>query len=192
MIRGDLFMFDLATGEHFNSSATPSNQAERPARSSIRLQSASEESVLRFFHGLTTDERIGRFGSPATDHTIRAWRSRINRSNYFAVSFEQGRQMIGLVELFGAKVSGWHRPELALTVRGQRDTSAIRLQLLEIGLIAARERGARDVFVAFNSLETCMRAIVRHYAGRFDRETDTAVVPCDFVPVDGVSSWCAV
>jgi hypothetical protein len=30
---------------------------------------------------------------------------------------------------------------------------------------------------------------VRQYGGRFDPETDTAVVPCDFVPVDGVSSW---
>jgi hypothetical protein len=185
-------MFDLATGEHFNPSATPSNQAERPARSSIRLQSASEESVLRFFHGLTTDERIGRFGSPATDDTIRAWRSSIDRSNYFAMSQEQAHQMVGLVELFGTKASGWHRPELALSVRRQKDVSAIRLHLLEIGLIAARERGARDVFVAFNPLETCMYAIVRQYAGRFDRETDTAVVPCDFVPVDGVSAWCAV
>jgi hypothetical protein len=99
--------------------------------------------------------------------------------------------MVGLVELFGANATGWQRPELALTVRSQRDTSAIRIHLLEIGLIAARERGARDVFVAFNSFETYMRAIVRQYGARFDQGTDTAGVPCDFVPVDGVSSWCA-
>jgi hypothetical protein len=164
-------MFDLATGEHFDSSATPSNQAERPAGSSIRLQSASEESVLRFFHGLTIDERIGRFGSPATDDKIRAWRSSIDRNNYCAVSLAQGHHMVGLMELFGDKASGWQRPELALSVRRQRDTSAIRLHLVEIGLIAARERGARDVFVAFNSLETCMRAIVRQYGGLTRRQT---------------------
>ena len=98
---------------------------------------------------LTTDERIARFGSPATNDTIRAWRCKIDRSNYFAVSHEQGYHMVGLVELFGDKASGWQRPELALSVRRPRDTSAIRLHLLEIGLIAARERGARDVFVAF-------------------------------------------
>jgi hypothetical protein len=182
-------MFDHETGEHFDSSVTPSSQPERPASSSIRLQNASEESVLRFFLELTTDERIVRFGSPATDDTIRAWRSTIDRSNYFAVSQVQGHQMVGLVELFGGKASGWQRPELALSVRRQRNTSAICLHLLEIGLIAAREHGARDVFVALNSLETCMRSIVRQYGGRFDPETDMAVVPCDFVPVDGLSSW---
>jgi hypothetical protein len=182
-------MFDLETGEQLDSSVTPSNQPERPVSSSIRLQNASEDSVLRFLLDLTIDERIARFGSPATDDTIRAWRCKIDRSNYFAVSHEQGHHMVGLVELFGDKASGWQRPELALSVRRQRDTSTIRLHLLEIGLIAARERGARDVFVAFNSLETCMRAIVRQYGGRLDQETDTAVVPCDFVPVDGVSSW---
>ena len=182
-------MLVLETGEQLDSSVTPSSQPERPASSSIRLQSASEESALRFFLDLTTDERIARFGSPATDDTIHAWRSSIDRINYCAVSLAQGHQMLGLVELFGDKVSGWQRPELALSVRKQRDTSAIRLHLLEIGLIAAHARGARDVFVAVNTLETCMRAIVRQYGGRFDQETDTAVVPCDFVAVDGVSSW---
>ena len=182
-------MIDLATGEQFDSFVTPSNQPERRRSSSIRLQNASEESVLRFFLDLSTDERIARFSSPVTDDTIRAWRSSIDRDNYFAMSHEQGHHMVGLVELFGAKTSGWQRPELALSVCRQRDTSAIRLHLLEIGLIAAHERGAREVFVAFNSLETCMHAIVRQYCGRLDQETDTAVVPCDFVPVDGVSSW---
>jgi hypothetical protein len=184
-------MFAVETSEQFDSSVTPSNQPEPSVSSSIRLQNASEESVLRFFLDLTTEERIARFGSPATDDTIRAWRSRIDRSNYFAVRHEQGHHMVGLVELFGANATGWQRPELALTVRSQRDTSAIRIHLLEIGLIAARERGARDVFVAFNSFETYMRAIVRQYGARFDQGTDTAGVPCDFVPVDGVSSWCA-
>jgi hypothetical protein len=65
------------------------------------------------------------------------------------------------VELFGAKASGWQRPELALSVRRQRDTSAIRLHLLEIGLIAASERGARDVYFAFNFSENSMLAIAR-------------------------------
>jgi hypothetical protein len=183
-------MFDHETGEHFDWSVTPSNKPERPASSSIRLQNASEESILCFFLDLTADERIARFGSPVTDDTIRAWRSSIDRSIYFAVSHKQGHHMVGLVELFGGKARGWQRPELALSVRRQRDTSTIRLHLLEIGLIAARERGARDVFIAVNSVETCMRAIVRQYGG-LDRETDMGVVPCDFVPVNDVSPWRA-
>jgi hypothetical protein len=182
-------MFDLATGEHFDSSANPSNQAEPPAGSSIRLQNASEESVLRFFLGLTTDERIGRFASPATDDTIRAWRSSIDRSNYCAVSHAQGHHMVGLVELFGAKTSGWQRPELALSVRRQRDTSAIRLHLLEIGLGAARERGSRDVYFAFNSAENSMLAIARQLGGTLDHKAGMAVIPCGFVSMDGPSIW---
>jgi hypothetical protein len=114
-------------------------QPEPPVSSSFRLQNASEESVLRFFLDSTTEERIARFGSPATDDTIRAWRSRIDRSNYFAVRHEQGHHMVGLVELFGANATDWQRPKLALTVRSQRDTSAIRIHLLEIG----PDRGAR-------------------------------------------------
>jgi hypothetical protein len=182
-------MRDLETGGQFGSSATLSHLPERPASSSIRLQSVSEESALRFFLDLTTEERIARFGSPATDDTIHAWRSSIDSINYWAMSLAHGHHVAGLVELFGDKVGGWQRPELALSVRRQRDTSAIRLHLLEIGLVAASERGARNVFVAFNSPESCMRAIVRQYGGRFDQETDVAVVPCDFVPLDGVSSW---
>jgi hypothetical protein len=174
-------MFNLETGEQFDSSVTPSNQPQRPASSSIRLQNASEESVLRFFLDLTTDERIARFGSPATGDAIRAWRSNIDRSNYFAVSQEQGHHMVGLVELFGGKASGWQRPELALSVRRQRDTSAIRINLLEIGLGAARERGSRDVY--------CMLAIARQYGGTLDHKAGMAVIPCGFVPMDGLSIW---
>jgi hypothetical protein len=182
-------MFDHETGEHFDSSVTPSSQPERPASSSIRLQNASEESVLRFFLDLTADERIARFGSPVTDDTIRAWRSSIDRSNYFAVSQVQGHHMVGLVELFGGKASGWQRPELALSVRRQRDTSAIRLHLLEIGLSAARELGSRDVYFTFNSAENCMLAIARQYGGTLDYKAGMAVIPCVFVPMDGLSIW---
>jgi hypothetical protein len=93
------------------------------------------------------------------------------------------------VELFGGKASGWQRPELALSVRRQRDTSAIRLHLLEIGLSAARERGSRDVYFTFNSAENCMLAIARQYGGTLDHKAGMAVIPCAFVPMDGLSIW---
>jgi hypothetical protein len=145
-----------------------------------RFQCASEEQTLAFFLKFTVEERVARFGAVTSDAAIRSWRNDLDRSHYAAVSMEQAHLIIGLVELFGSKLTGWRRPELALSIHGLSDKSNVRLHLLEIGLGAARERGIRDVYVAFNSAESCMIAIVRRYGGTLDHQSGTAVIPCDF------------
>ncbi|SRR6266851_972804 len=154
-----------------------------------RLQGATEEQILAFFLKFPIEERVARFGAATSDDAIRAWKDGLDRSHYVAVSLEQGHRVVGLVELFGSRLSGWQRPELALSIHGVRDKSKVRLHLLEIGLGAARERGASDVFFAFNSAENCMLAIARQYGGTLDHQSGTAVIPCEFVPMHGVSIW---
>jgi hypothetical protein len=182
-------MFDLTISEQISPTKALSKRQDASYSRPIRFQSASEEQILSFFRKFTIQERMTRFGTAASDDVIRAWRDSLDRSHYVAVSLEQGHRIVGLVELFGSILTGWKRPELALAICGQRDASAVRLHLLEIGLGAARERGANDVFFAFNSDERCMHAIARQYGGTLDHEAGTAIIPCGFVPKDGVSSW---
>ena len=108
------------------------------------------------------------------------------------MSLEQGHRIVGLVELFGSRSIGWQRPELALSIHGLRDKSKVRLHLLEIGLGAARERGASEVFFAFNSAERGMHALARQYGGNVDHQSGTAVIPCELAPMEGVNTWRAV
>lgn len=174
-------MFDPKTIEPIGPNVTGSRL---PSSFPIRFQAFSEQTLLSFFLGLTDEERNARFGGAVSDYAIRAWRHGIDRGHYFAVGREQRRQLIGLAELFGCSVTGWKRPELALSIRDRSNTAAVRLQLLEIGLIAARERGATDVFMCFNSGYGCMHGLVRQYGGTIDYEAGNYVIPCDFVSSD--------
>jgi hypothetical protein len=179
-------MLDLTSDQIGQATRTRQNSAtSRPTR----LQGATEEQILAFLLKFTIEERVARFGAATSDDAIRAWRDGLDRSHYVAVSLEQGHRVVGLVELFGSRLTGWQRPELALSIRGGRDNSKLRLHLLEIGLVAASERGARDVYFAFNFSENCMLAIARQYGGTLNREAGTATIPCDFVPKKGLSSW---
>jgi hypothetical protein len=154
-----------------------------------RLQGATEDQILAFFLRFTLEERVARFGAATSDDGIRAWRHGLDRSHYVAVSLEQGHRVVGLVELFGSRLTGWQRPELAVSIHGVRDKSKVRLRLLEIGLGAARERGSTDVYFAFNSAENCIVAIARQCGGTFDHKAGMAVIPCGFVSMDGMSIW---
>lgn len=183
-------MFDLTISEQIG--PTTAVQHDIPSSRPIRFQSASEEQILSFFLQFTIEERMARFGAAASDDVIRAWRDGLDRSHYVAVSLEQGHRIVGLVELFGSRSIGWQRPELALSIHGLRDKSKVRLHLLEIGLGAARERGAREVFFAFNSAERGMHALARQYGGNIDHQSGTAVIPCELAPMDGVNTWRAV
>ena len=157
--------------------------------SPVRFQACSEQTILSFFLGFTIEERTSRFGAAASDYAIRGWRNSIDRCHYFAIGHKQGRQVIGLAELFGCGVAGWKRPELALSIRDRSDRAAVHLQLLEIGLIAARECGATDVFMCFQCGHSSMHEIVRQYGGTIDDEAGTYVIPCDFVFSDASSLW---
>ena len=159
------------------------NATSRPTR----LQGATEEQILAFFLRFTLEERVARFGAATSDDAIRAWRDGLDRSHYVAVSLEQGHRVVGLVELFGSRLTGWQRPELAVSIHGVRDKSNVRLRLLEIGVGAARERGSTDVYFAFNSAESCIVAIARQYGGTVDHKAGMAVIPCGFVSMDGVN-----
>jgi hypothetical protein len=177
-------MLDLTSEQIGQTTHTRQDSAtSRPTR----LQGATEEQILAFFLKFTIEERVARFGAATSDDAIRAWRDGLDQSHYVAVSLEQGHRVVGLVELFGSRLTGWRRPELALSIHGVRDKSKVRLHLLEIGLGAARERGARDVYFAFNSAENCMLAIARQYGGTLDHKAGMAVIPCGFVSMDGVS-----
>ena len=180
-------MFDLTISEKIGS--TTALQHDIASGRPIRFRNASEERILSFFLQFTIEERMVRFGAAGSDDVIRAWRGGLDRSHYAVVSLEQGHQIVGLIELFGTRMAGWKRPELALAICGQRNTSAIRRHLLEIGLGAARERGASDVFFAFSSAERGMHTLARQYGGALNREAGTVVIPCDFVPNDSPSSW---
>ena len=179
-------MLDLTSDQIGQTTHTRQDSAtSRPTR----LQGATEEQILAFFLKFRLEERVARFGAATSDDAIRAWRDGLDRSHYVAVSLEQGHRVVGLVELFGSRVTGWQRPELALSIHGVRDKSKVRLHLLEIGLGAARERGSRDVCFAFTSAENCMVAIARQYGGTLDHKAGMAILPCGFDPMDGLSIW---
>jgi hypothetical protein len=184
-------MFDLVS-EQIGPTATHNKQPSGATNLPTRLQSAPEEQILAYFLQLTFEERIARFGAATGDDAIRAWREGLDRGHYIAVSLEQGHRIAGLVELFGSRLTGWQRPELALSTHGLRDKSNVRLHLLGIGLGLARERGARDVYFAFNLSENCMVALARQYGGTLDHQSGTAVIPCDFISVGDASICHAV
>jgi hypothetical protein len=182
-------MLDLTSEQIGQTTHTRQDSAtSRPTR----LRGATEEQILAFFLKFTLEERVARFGAATSDDAIRAWRDGLDRSHYVAVSLEQGHQVVGLVELFGSRGTGWQRPELALSIHGVQDKYKIRHHLLEIGLGAARGRGSRDVCLAFNSAESCMVGIARQCGGTLDHKAGMAVIPCGFVLMDGVSAWRAV
>ena len=178
-------MFDPKNIEPIGPTVTASTLS---SSSPIRFQALSEQTLLSFFLGFTDEERRTRFGGAVSDCAIRAWRNSIDRRHYFAVGRGQGRRLIGVAELFGCGVAGWKRPELALSIRDRSDTAAVRRQLLEIGLTAARECGATDVFMCFNCGYGCMHGLVRQYGDPIDHEAGNYVIPCDFVFSDASSS----
>ena len=179
-------MFAAKTLEPSGSNVTASKLS---STSPVRFPALSEQTLLSFFLGFTDEERIARFGGAVSDYAIRAWRHGIDRGHYLAVGCAQGRQLMGLVELFGRSVTGWKRPELALSIRDHSDTAAVRLQLLEIGLVAAREHGATDIFMCFNCAHGGMHGLVRQYGGTINYEAGNYVIPCDFVSSDASSLW---
>jgi len=184
-------MFDLVS-EQIGPAATHDKQPYGAINLPTRLQSAPEEEILAYFLQLTFEERIARFGAATCDETIRAWREGLDRGHYIAVSLEQGHRIAGLVELFGSRLTGWRRPELAFSTHGLRDKFNVGLHLLEIGLGLASERGATDVYFAFNLSELCMVALARQYGGTLDHQSGTAIIPCGFISVGGVSTCRAV
>ncbi len=187
--RGDAIMFDLTITEQLAQATAPSKQHDGASTRAARFQRASEDEALSFLLQFKGDERIVRFGAPVSDCAIRNWRAKIDRTHYLAISLAHGRELVGLVELFGSKLTGWTRPELALSLPRGRDTSSLCSHLLEIGLNAAREQGAADVFVYSNSTDTLMPAIMCRYGGTLDHESGIAVIPCDFAAAHSLASW---
>ena len=173
-------MFDLTIREQ-HARATPA--ATRPAdapTSPTKFESASEAQALSFLLKFNQQERVTRFGAVVSDCAIRGWRAKIEPKHYFGVCLTRGRQIVGLVELFGSASTGWWRPELALSLRQATDSPSLRLHLMEIGLVAASGQGAVDVLMALNPSETEMHAIVRQCAGDFDHDAGIALIPCGF------------
>jgi hypothetical protein len=103
-------MFDLTIREQ-HIRATPA--VTRPADTSsspTKFESASEAQALSFLLKFNQQERVNRFGAAVSDCAIRGWRGKIDRRHYFGVCLTRGRQIAGLVELFGSASTGWRRP----------------------------------------------------------------------------------
>lgn len=146
-----------------------------------RFRRVSEARLVSFFLSLSLEQRVDRFGVPSSDCSIRDWRTTINREYYLPITLERGRQLAGLVELFGSRTDAWKRPELAVTLRRESDTPQMRRQLLDIGLGAARTLRAVDVCMNFNVAESTMIRLSAQYGGTLDHESGIAVIPCGFV-----------
>jgi hypothetical protein len=180
-------MFHSAT-EHVDLSA-PFRQQSGASIRPTKFGRALEAQVLSFFLELTVEQRLTRFGTPSSDWAIREWRSKIDRSYYQTVTCERGRQLVGLVELFGSAGTGWRRPELALVVRPASDTSSLCRHLLSIGLTAALEMGAVDVLMCFNTIDAHEKALALQSGGTLDHDSGIAIIPCYAVPTDGLGCW---
>jgi hypothetical protein len=178
-------MFDPTIREQLARARSATTRSAEASTRPTKFESVSEAQALSFLLKFNQQERVTRFGAVVSDCSIRSWRAKIDRSHYFGVCLTRGRELAGLVELFGSASTGWRRPELALSLRHATDSPSLRLHLVEIGLVAARGEGAFDVFMALNPDETGMRAIVRQCAGTIARDTGIALIPCGFTSGPG-------
>ena len=181
-------MCQTATVRQLASIPAPSKPTSAAPIWPLKFRLASEGRILSLFCTLTAEQRRARFGAQLADGAIESWRTTIDREFYLPVTYEQGSQLVGLVELFGCKRAGWKRPELAITVGQASDSARVRQHLMEIGLAAARDLGAVDVLVYFDDLETAAMACARHCGGALDHESGIAVVSCEPVATD-LCSW---
>jgi hypothetical protein len=126
--------------------ALTSDQLGQPRQNSAtsrptRLQGATEEQILAFFLRFTLEERVARFGAATSDDAIRAWRDGLDRSHYVAVSLKQGHRIVGLVELFGSRLTGWQRPELAVSIHGVRTNPRSEFVCWKLALVLHASAG---------------------------------------------------
>jgi hypothetical protein len=173
-------MFDPTIREQHARARPGATRSPEASTRPAKFQGVSEAQALSFLLKFNQQERIARFGAAVSDCSIRSWRTNIDRSHYFGVCLTRSREIAGLVELFGSASTGWRRPELALSLRHATDSPSLRLQLVEIGLVAAGGQSAIDVLMALNPGDTDMHAIVQQCAGTFDRDTGIALIPCGF------------
>jgi len=166
------------------SAPVPFRQHDRASNRPSRFGAGSEDEVLSLFIGLSTEQRLARFGAPVSDRTIREWRSTIDRAYYRTVACVRGHDLIGLVELFGSRAAGWKRPELALTVGQRGESPGLISLLLEFGLGAARDVGAADVVVYFPTVAPSGEILMLSRIGTLDHDSGIAIVPCDAAGAD--------
>ena len=114
--RGDFIMFQSGAVRQLASIPAPSKQQSAAPIWPLRFRPASEGRILSLLCSLTAEQRRARFGTQLADRAIESWRATIDREFYLPVTYEQGSQLVGLVELFGCRTAGWKRPELAITV----------------------------------------------------------------------------
>ena len=181
-------MFQSGAVRQLASIPAPSKQQSAAPIWPLKFRPASEGRILSLLCSLTAEQRRARFGTQLADRAIESWRATIDREFYLPVTYEQGSQLVGLVELFGCRTAGWKRPELAITVGQASDGAKVRQHLMEIGLAAARDLGAVDVLMYFDDLETAAMAFALQCGGTLDHESGIAVVPCEPLAA-GLCSW---
>ena len=122
VLSGEFIMLDSRPTQQLTSTSALFTQRNPTAIRSMKFRRASEAQILSIFYALTFEQRLARFGAPSSDWAIQSWRSKIDRAYYLPVIWEQGRELVGLVELFGSERTCWKRPELALALGPASDT----------------------------------------------------------------------
>ena len=187
--RWEIKMLETGSTQQRSSSHVRSVTRPEAAVASIRLRRVPESRLLSFYLDLSFEQRLARFGIPSSDCAIRHWRSTIDRAHYLPITLEHGRHLVGLVELFGSRASEWRRPELAVTLGATGDSLRMRRHLLDIGLAAARDLGAIDVFTAFTPGDASAADLALRHDAKFDDDVGVAIIPCDLE--DRAVSWAA-
>jgi hypothetical protein len=179
-------MFSSTAAHQVARIVPPSADADRALNLPIKFRRAAEGEILSLLLQLSIEERVSRFGAASSNWAIRQWRSTFDRAHYLNVACEQGHELVGLVELFGASTTRWERPELAIVTRQANDRPGICRRLLQVGLLAARDLGAGDVVMCFDSIDAATGTLALQRGATVDHESRIAIVPCHALHADGL------
>lgn len=120
-----------------------SHQDGRDSGRYRRLAGGDRESLAEHYRSLSMADRIARFHGALSDAAIAAYVNGIDWRWHCVVAYAASARIAAVAEIVAHPIEGWRVSELALSLAPSCVTFQVRSELVQIAILAARERGAK-------------------------------------------------
>ena len=123
------------------------HQADRDRGRYRLLDGSDHDSLADHYRSLSMADRIVRFHGAMSDDAVQAYSRGIDWRWHCAAAFTASGRIAAVAEVVAHPQKGWAVSEMALSLPPHCATVQVRSELVQIAILAARERGARALVV---------------------------------------------